>query len=216
MSEPQPKQILEAVLFAAEEPVEEKLYPVVDSMIRAWHESRDAAVDDVMAAFGDARADPESSPLGVVIRGPAGSGKTHVLVNRVLRLLLGGELRPGHHVDVVVGQRRSDRIEEDARVPVGVTLDMHANLYDDIVRLSTVVTGYHTYPHVDTREAGERAAPSKTTMRIEFDPTSTTPTRDKARFGRVANILPKGSTFLPVVVRTPFIEASPAWPHRKC
>ncbi|MEH3140688.1 MAG: DUF87 domain-containing protein [Mycobacterium kyogaense] len=39
----------------------------------------DAAVDDVMAAFGDARADPESSPLGVVIRGPAGSGKTHLL-----------------------------------------------------------------------------------------------------------------------------------------
>jgi thioredoxin reductase (NADPH) len=29
------------------EPVDEKLYPVVDSMIRAWHESRDAAVDDV-------------------------------------------------------------------------------------------------------------------------------------------------------------------------
>ena len=39
----------------------------------------DAAVDDVTAAFGDARADPESSPLGVVIRGPAGSGKTHLL-----------------------------------------------------------------------------------------------------------------------------------------
>jgi len=29
------------------EPVEEKLYPVVDSMITAWRESKDAAVDDV-------------------------------------------------------------------------------------------------------------------------------------------------------------------------
>ncbi|MFB1295654.1 helicase HerA domain-containing protein [Mycobacterium sp. pW049] len=37
------------------------------------------AVDDVIAAFGDAQRDPESAPLGVVIRGPAGSGKTHLL-----------------------------------------------------------------------------------------------------------------------------------------
>lgn len=37
------------------------------------------AVDDVMAAVGDAARDPVSSPLGVVIRGRAGSGKTHLL-----------------------------------------------------------------------------------------------------------------------------------------
>jgi len=42
-------------------------------------------------------------------------------------------------------------------VPIAVALDMHANLYDDIVALSTVVTGYHTYPHVDTRETARRA-----------------------------------------------------------
>jgi len=46
----------------------------------------------------------------------------------------------------------------DPVTPIGVTLDMHANLYDDIVRLATVVTGYHTYPHVDVYEAGSRAA----------------------------------------------------------
>jgi microcystin degradation protein MlrC len=46
----------------------------------------------------------------------------------------------------------------DARIPVGVVLDMHANLYDEIVRHATVVTGYHTYPHVDMFEAGSRAA----------------------------------------------------------
>lgn len=39
----------------------------------------DHAVDDVMDAFGDAARDRASSPLGVVIRGPAGSGKTHLL-----------------------------------------------------------------------------------------------------------------------------------------
>jgi microcystin degradation protein MlrC len=46
----------------------------------------------------------------------------------------------------------------DPKTPIGVVLDMHANVYDDLVRLSTVITGYHTYPHVDVREAGERAA----------------------------------------------------------
>lgn len=46
----------------------------------------------------------------------------------------------------------------DPRTPIGVTLDMHANLYDAIVRNATVVTGYHTYPHVDVYEAGARAA----------------------------------------------------------
>ncbi|MGW0157851.1 helicase HerA domain-containing protein [Mycobacterium sp. NPDC003323] len=37
------------------------------------------AVDDVMEAFDDALRDPESAPLGVTIRGEAGSGKTHLL-----------------------------------------------------------------------------------------------------------------------------------------
>ena len=48
--------------------------------------------------------------------------------------------------------------EIDPVTPVGVTLDMHANIYDDIVRNATVVSGFHTYPHVDIREAGVRAA----------------------------------------------------------
>jgi hypothetical protein len=37
------------------------------------------AIDDVMDAFGDATRDPMSSPLGVVVQGRAGSGKTHLL-----------------------------------------------------------------------------------------------------------------------------------------
>ncbi|UHL63620.1 M81 family metallopeptidase [Paralcaligenes sp. KSB-10] len=52
--------------------------------------------------------------------------------------------------------RRLRRIQPS--VPIGVTLDMHANLYPDMVSNSTVITGYHTYPHVDIYEAGVRAA----------------------------------------------------------
>lgn len=60
----------------------------------------------------------------------------------------------------------------DAATPVAVTLDMHANLYDEIVRHATVITGYHTYPHVDVREAGLRAATLLLrTLRGEIRPT---------------------------------------------
>jgi microcystin degradation protein MlrC len=52
-----------------------------------------------------------------------------------------------------------DRLRQlDAKTPVGIVLDMHANLYDAMVRNCTVVTGYHTYPHVDMFEAGRRSA----------------------------------------------------------
>ena len=48
------------------------------------------AVDDVMEAFADAQRDPESAPLGVTIRGQAGSGKTHLLGQIRERVQAGG------------------------------------------------------------------------------------------------------------------------------
>ena len=42
-------------------------------------------------------------------------------------------------------------------VPIGVALDMHANLYDDCARRATVIAGYQTYPHIDMHETGQRA-----------------------------------------------------------
>ena len=51
------------------------------------------------------------------------------------------------------------RIREIApRVPVGITLDMHANLYPAMVDNADVIAGYQTYPHVDYYETGVRAA----------------------------------------------------------
>jgi microcystin degradation protein MlrC len=43
------------------------------------------------------------------------------------------------------------------QVPIGVALDMHTNLYDTMGQHSTVMAGYHTYPHVDIYETGQRA-----------------------------------------------------------
>ena len=45
----------------------------------------------------------------------------------------------------------------DARTPIGVAYDMHANIYADMVELAQVVAGYQTYPHVDMYETGQRA-----------------------------------------------------------
>jgi microcystin degradation protein MlrC len=43
------------------------------------------------------------------------------------------------------------------RVPIAVSLDLHANLTARMVRNCTVIAGYKTYPHVDGYEAGHLA-----------------------------------------------------------
>jgi microcystin degradation protein MlrC len=45
-----------------------------------------------------------------------------------------------------------------AGVPVGVALDMHANVSDSVIRLATVGVGYLTNPHVDARQRALRCA----------------------------------------------------------
>ncbi|SEE53019.1 Microcystin degradation protein MlrC, contains DUF1485 domain [Rhizobiales bacterium GAS191] len=45
----------------------------------------------------------------------------------------------------------------DKTVPIAVALDMHANIYADLVSLSTVISGYHLYPHTDMAETARRA-----------------------------------------------------------
>src|SRR5262245_39039067 len=43
------------------------------------------------------------------------------------------------------------------KVPVGVALDMHTNLFPAMAENATVIAGYQTYPHVDMYETGLRA-----------------------------------------------------------
>ena len=42
-------------------------------------------------------------------------------------------------------------------VPIAVALDMHTNLYPEIVDNATTLAGYTTYPHIDNYETGIRA-----------------------------------------------------------
>jgi len=43
------------------------------------------------------------------------------------------------------------------KVPIGVALDMHTNLFPAMVDCSTVIAGYQTYPHIDVYATGVRA-----------------------------------------------------------
>ena len=43
-------------------------------------------------------------------------------------------------------------------MPIAVVLDLHANVTDAMVRHAHVMDMYRYYPHIDMREAGERAA----------------------------------------------------------
>ena len=48
------------------------------------------------------------------------------------------------------------RLVVGEETPIGVSLDLHANVTDRMVRAADVMTGYHTDPHVDMRYTGER------------------------------------------------------------
>ncbi len=43
------------------------------------------------------------------------------------------------------------------RTPIAVALDMHTNMYPEIVANADIIAGYQTYPHVDVYETGLRA-----------------------------------------------------------
>jgi microcystin degradation protein MlrC len=43
-------------------------------------------------------------------------------------------------------------------MPIVASLDLHANVTERMLRLTTAMTTYRTYPHVDMRETGARAA----------------------------------------------------------
>ncbi|MDH5537780.1 MAG: M81 family metallopeptidase, partial [Rhizobacter sp.] len=45
----------------------------------------------------------------------------------------------------------------DAKTPIAVGYDMHANVFAEMVENANVVAGYQTYPHVDMVETGRRA-----------------------------------------------------------
>ncbi len=63
------------------------------------------------------------------------------------------------HVDDGEGEilRRLRAIAGD-RLPIGVTLDLHANVTEAMAAQASVIVSYRTYPHIDQYETGRRCA----------------------------------------------------------
>ena len=66
-------------------------------------------------------------------------------------------------------RRIRERLGPD--VPIAVTLDLHANVSDEMARLANILISYRTYPHVDSYErAMEAAGLLQRTMEGEIHP----------------------------------------------
>lgn len=76
-------------------------------------------------------------------------------VDGVVLTLHGAMVAEGHvdaEYDIVSEARRVL-----GNVPIGVTLDLHANLSEQLAHAATVLVGYDTFPHVDMAERGSEA-----------------------------------------------------------
>jgi microcystin degradation protein MlrC len=71
---------------------------------------------------------------------------------------LHGAMVPEHLDDGEGDLLRAVREVVGPDVPIGVTLDFHANVTADMVAHATLLHGYKTYPHVDMAERGREAA----------------------------------------------------------
>ena len=66
---------------------------------------------------------------------------------------------------------RSMREALGPNVPIGATLDLHANVTEDMARYADVIVSYRTYPHVDQRDiAVECAALIAKTLNKQISP----------------------------------------------
>lgn len=63
------------------------------------------------------------------------------------------------HVDDGEGELlRRLRAIAGAALPIGVTLDLHANVTEAMARQASVLVSYRTYPHIDQYDTGKRCA----------------------------------------------------------
>ena len=107
------------------------------------------------------------------------------------------------HVDDGEGEllRRLRALTGD-RMPIGVTLDLHANVTDAMARLASVLVSYRTYPHIDQYETGMRCADLVArTLAAEVEPACTV-----AR-GAMIDALDHGRTTAPGPMRETLARA---------
>jgi len=105
-----------------------------------------------------------ASPAGKVTRDIYGHVKDRMLADLRAAGPVDGVLLDLHGAMVTddLDDGEGDLIEAVRRVvgpavPIGVTLDFHGNLSEQMVRSADLLHGYKTYPHIDMAERGEDA-----------------------------------------------------------
>ena len=78
------------------------------------------------------------------------------------------------HVDDGEGELLSQvRAKTGPDIPIGITLDLHANVTDAMTEFADIVVAYRTYPHVDMFEVAEQVSELvHRTLEGEIDPCS--------------------------------------------
>ena len=72
-------------------------------------------------------------------------------------LILHGAMAAEGYPDAEGELLRRLRERRGRALPTAVTVDLHANISEDMVRLADIIVGYDTYPHVDMFERAEEA-----------------------------------------------------------
>jgi microcystin degradation protein MlrC len=107
----------------------------------------------------------DASPSGIVTRNAYDAISRRILedatsssgVDGVL-LQLHGAMVAEHTPDGEGYLLRMLREALGPSVPIGVTLDLHGNVTEDMARYADVIVSYRTYPHVDQREIATECA----------------------------------------------------------
>ncbi len=87
----------------------------------------------------------------------------------ILLDLHGGMVTQGYNDPEGELLRRIREVAPD--VPICAVFDFHSNLSEMTINNATIITGYRTYPHIDTYEAGQRAGRTLVrTLKGEVEP----------------------------------------------
>lgn len=73
-------------------------------------------------------------------------------------LALHGAMATQDHLDAEGELLHLIRQKVGPRTPIAVTLDLHANVTEDMVKFANIIVPFRTYPHVDQVETARRAA----------------------------------------------------------
>ncbi len=140
-----------------------------EDLIRTW---RDAHHEVGGFLEGAASLGLEAVPLVMAWATPGGPVTDEVLDEVVAEILAGvrkervdglllalhGAMVTPSHPDADTEVLRRLRSESGPELAIVATLDFHANVTPEMVRLCSALVGYQTYPHIDQRDCGLRAA----------------------------------------------------------